>query len=349
MKAAVYEEFGKPLTIQEVPDPTPDDDGVVVRVKATGICLSDWHGWMGNDPDVTLPHVPGHELAGIIEETGKNIKRWNVGDRITLPFVNGCGSCPQCLSGNHQICDYQFQPGFTHWGSFAPYVALKYADINLVRLPDEIDFVSAASLGCRFATSFRGIVAQGRTSPGDWVAIHGCGGVGLSAVMIANALGANVIAIDINPETLKLARSIGATATINALEVKNVVEAVKGLSHDGVHVSVDALGSNTTCVNSISCLRKQGRHVQIGLMVEEHSTPPVPMGQVIAKELEIRGSHGMQAYKYDEMLQMITSGKLNPKPLIERTISLEESLKVLETMGEFGRVGVTVIDRFEVL
>lgn len=348
MRAAVIESFGKPLSIQEVPDPTPDDDGVVIRVKATGICLSDWHGWMGNDPDVTLPHVPGHEMAGVIEETGKNIKRWKYGDRVTLPFVNGCGTCPQCQSGNHQVCDHQFQPGFTHWGSFAPYVALKYADINLVLLPAEIDFISAASLGCRFATSFRAVVAQGRVSPGEWIAIHGCGGIGLSAAMIANASGANVIAVDINPKTLELAKSIGAVVTINANEVENVVEAIKNISGGGAHVSIDALGSTTTCINSISCLRKRGRHVQVGLMVDEHSTPPVPMGQVIANELEILGSHGIQAYKYDDLLQMILSGKLNLKLLIGKTVSLEESLNVLEKLGEFGNVGITVIDRFEI-
>ena len=153
MRAAVYREFTKPLIIQNVPDPTPTERGVVIRVKATGLCRSDWHGWMGHDPDITLPHVPGHELAGVIEAIGKDVVRWNIGDRVTLPFVCGCGTCPQCVSGNHQVCDRQFQPGFTHWGSFAEYVAIDYADVNLVRLPVEIDYVTAASLGCRFVTS----------------------------------------------------------------------------------------------------------------------------------------------------------------------------------------------------
>jgi alcohol dehydrogenase len=348
MKAAVIEEFGKPIFLKEVKDPVAEDDGVVLRVKATGICLSDWHGWMGNDSDVRLPHVPGHEMAGIIQETGKNIRRWKPGDRVTLPFVNGCGVCPLCISGNHQICDHQFQPGFTHWGSFAPFVAIKYADINLVRLPEEIDFVSAASLGCRFATSFRAIVAQGKVCAGDWVAIHGCGGVGLSAIMIAHAIGATVIAVDINPDTLNLAKTIGAAFTINAKETTNVPEAIKSFSGGGAHVSLDALGNTITCINSIKCLRKRGRHIQVGLMVDQHSTPPVPMGLVIGRELEILGSHGMQAYKYDSMLQMILSGKLNPEKLVSKTTTLKKSLKILENMGNFGNVGVTVIDRFEV-
>ncbi len=347
MKAAVYEAFGEPLSIQSLDDPTPDENGVVIKVKATGICLSDWHGWKGHDPDINIfPHIPGHELAGVVEEVGKNVSLWKPGDRITVPFVGGCGSCPQCHSGNHQVCDHQFQPGFTNWGSFAEYVAIQYADINLVSLPEEIDFVSAASLGCRFITSFRAVVDQGKVSAGQWVAVHGCGGVGLSAIMIANAMGANVLGIDISNNKLELARSIGASHTINAKDVNNVVEAVLDLSDGGVHVSIDALGNPVTCFNSISSLRKRGKHIQVGLMVAEHSTPSVPMAKVIANELEIIGSHGMQAYKYDPMLTMILSGKLAPQKLIGQTVSLIEGIKLLETMDNFKGAGVNIINQF---
>ena len=173
MKAAVYEAFQQPITIQTVPDPIPTPDGVVIEVKATGLCRSDWHGWMGHDPEITLPHVPGHELAGVVAAVGKEVQNWQIGDRVTLPFVCGCGRCHQCLTGNHQVCDYQFQPGFTHWGSFAEYVAIQYADVNLVRLPESVGFETAASLGCRFVTSFRAVVDQGKVQAGEWVAVHG--------------------------------------------------------------------------------------------------------------------------------------------------------------------------------
>ena len=143
---------------------------------------------MGHDSDVHLPHVPGHELAGIVEAVGKNVRRWRGGERVTLPFAMGCGACPQCLAGDQQICDDYFQPGFTGWGSFAEFVAVRHADVNLVRLLDEMDFVESASLGCRFVTSFRELIQQGRARAGEWVAVHGCGGVGLAAVQIANAL-----------------------------------------------------------------------------------------------------------------------------------------------------------------
>lgn len=346
MKAAMYEEFGQPLSIRDLPDPTPADGGVVIRVMANGICLSDWHGWMGHDPDITLPHVPGHELAGVIEEVGRNVSGWEPGARVTLPFVCGCGRCPRCLSGNHQVCDHQFQPGFTHWGSFAQYVAVNYADVNLVRLPDELDFVTASTLGCRFVTSYRAVVAQGKVRAGQWVAVHGCGGVGLSAIMIAGAIGARVVGIDIKDEKLEFAGSIGADVTINASRVDNIVEAVLDHTHGGAHVSLDALGSAETCFNSVSCLRKRGKHVQIGLMAADQGNSPVPMGRVIAHELEILGSHGMQAHQYEGMLGMITSGKLNPGRLIGKTVTLEESLKELETMDRFSGPGITVINRF---
>jgi alcohol dehydrogenase len=260
--------------------------------------------------------------------------------------VCGCGTCPQCISGNHQVCDHQFQPGFTHWGSFAEYVAIDYADTNLVRLPEAIDFVTAASLGCRFVTSFRAVVDQGRTAPGEWVAVHGCGGVGLAAIMIANALGAQVAAVDIDDAKLDFARSLGAAAAINARKVDNVVWAVREATGGGAHVSVDALGSPETCFNSIANLRKRGRHVQVGLMLGDHHHPQIPMDRVIAHELEIYGSHGIQAYKYGQIFEMIQAGKLDPSRLVGRTIDLEEALDVLASMDKFEETGIAVIDRF---
>jgi alcohol dehydrogenase len=346
MKAVVFEQFSTPPSIQQVPDPTPEPHGVVVKVMANGVCRSDWHGWMGHDPDIRLPHVPGHELSGVVEAVGKDVTKWRVGDRVTVPFVGGCGTCPECHAGHHQVCDHQFQPGFTHWGSFAEYVGIHYADVNLVALPDTLTFDTAASLGCRFVTSFRAVVDQGRVSAGQWVAVHGCGGVGLSAIMIASAAGANVVAVDISEQALALARQLGAVATVNANQVADVVEAVVEITQGGAHVSLDALGHPTTCFNSISNLRKRGKHVQVGLMLADHSTSVIPMSKVIANELEILGSHGMQAHRYGAMLAMIQSGKLAPEKLIGRRITLEESVQAMVNMGKFEGAGVTVVTKF---
>ncbi|NEL53207.1 alcohol dehydrogenase catalytic domain-containing protein [Modestobacter sp. CPCC 205119] len=215
MRALVFEEFGGPLVVRQVPDPSPATDGVVVRVEATGVCRSDWHAWSGHDPDVVLPHVPGHELAGTVAAVGAGVRRWSVGVRVTVPFVCACGSCPPCRDGDGQVCLRQTQPGFTHWGSFAELVALDAADVNLVALPDGLPARTAAALGCRFATAFRAVTGVGRVRPGEWVAVHGCGGVGLSAVQVAVAVGARVVAVDVSPGALALARAMGAEHTLD--------------------------------------------------------------------------------------------------------------------------------------
>jgi alcohol dehydrogenase len=344
MKGVIYEAFSEKPQLETLPDPSPDKGGVVIKVIATGLCLSDWHGWVGHDSDIKLPHVPGHELAGEVVAVGENVLNWKIGDRVTVPFVGGCGGCPECHSGNHQVCDHQFQPGFTHWGSFAEYVAINYADVNLVRLPDTLDFFTAASLGCRFVTSFRAVVDQGKVAGGQWVAVHGCGGVGLSAIMIANALGGNVIAIDIGNDKLKLAKELGAVYAINSKEVADTVEAIREITRGGAHVSIDALGHPETCFNSVANLRKRGKHIQVGLMAGENSTPQIPMGQVVANELEILGSHGIQAYRYEAIWEMIASGKLKPGLLLGDTITLEESIPALMAMDSYGNKGITVID-----
>jgi alcohol dehydrogenase len=346
MRAAIYEQFQQPLRIDIVPDPSPSADGAVIAVKACGICRSDWHGWMGNDPDIELPHVPGHELAGVVEAVGANVKSFRPGDRVTVPFVCGCGSCPQCVSGNQQVCDRQFQPGFTAWGAFAEYVAINYAETNLVRLPDEIDFVTASSLGCRFITSFRAVKDQGRTRRGEWVAVWGCGGVGLSAIMIAKGLGAKVVAVDISDEKLEFAKSIGADAVVNSTQTAEVVEAVKDLTGGGAHVSIEALGHPQLVFDSISCLRKRGRHVQVGIMESGQHNTPIPMNLVIGRELEILGSHGMQAHRYPEMFELIKAGRLQPERLIGKTVSLDEAAIELTNMNSFSGVGVTVVTEF---
>lgn len=346
MKAVLFEKFQEAPKLVTVNDPTPKIHGVVIKVEATGVCRSDWHGWMGHDSDIELPHVPGHELAGVIEAVGKDVTNWKVGDRVTVPFICGCGSCSECHAGHQQVCHNQQQPGFTHWGSFAEYVGIHQADLNVIALTECMDFATAASLGCRFATSFRAVVDQGKTSAGQWVAVHGCGGVGLSAVMIANAVGANVIAIDIDDAKLALAKELGAVATINGATVADVSEAVIEITKGGAHVSLDALGHPVTCFNSIQNLRSRGKHVQVGLMLGEHTTPQIPMAKVISKELEILGSHGMQAHRYGAMLDMISSGKLDPSRLVGKKITLADAPEALMNMNKFQSVGATVITTF---
>lgn len=314
----------------------------MIRVEATGLCRSDWHGWMGHDADITVPHVPGHEFAGIVEELGDGVAGWRTGERVTVPFVCACGQCPQCRAGDHQICDRQSQPGFTHWGSFAELVAVEHAEVNLVRVPDAVASATAASLGCRFGTAYRAVVEQGRVSDGSWVAVHGCGGVGLSAVMIAAAHGANVVAVDVARPALDLAQQLGATVVVDGAS-DDVPAAVRDATGGGAHLSLDALGSTTTFQNSVASLRKRGRHVQVGLLLAGDTTPAIAMGPVVSAELELVGSHGLAAHAYPRMLQEIGTGSLRPELLIGQELTLADGVDALMAMSHSSPTGVTIL------
>lgn len=345
MQAVLYHRFGEQPSMELVPDPTPAPDGAVIRVEATGLCRSDWHGWQGRDPDIqTLPHVPGHEFAGEVVAVGNEVRRDLLGQRVTMPFVAGCGNCPECKCGNQQVCDNQFQPGFTGWGSFAELVSVRYAEENLVLLPDSLSSVAAASLGCRMSTAFRAVAVQGEVKQGSWLAVHGCGGVGLSAVMIGVALGARVIAVDIRAEPLLLAEQLGAVATLNAQETEDVPAAIHELTGRGADVSLDALGSSVTYSNSVLSLRKRGRHVQVGLLMEAESLPVIPMSRLIGWEIQLVGSHGMQAHAYPELFGLIEDGKLTPERLIDRVLPLESAPQELAGMQDYSGCGVTVFE-----
>jgi alcohol dehydrogenase len=339
MRAAVMRSFSAPLTLETVDDPVCGDDGVVLRVLASGVCRSDWHAWSGHDPDVVLPHVGGHELCGEIVEAGPQVRGWALGARVTVPFCCGCGVCEPCRRGETQLCDRDFQPGFTAWGSFAQYVALPRADLNLVAVPDALGDVEAASLGCRFMTAWAALHVHTRVGAGEWVAVHGCGGVGLAAVMIAAAAGARVVAVDIDDAKLARARELGAEAVVR----DDVVASIADLTGGGAHVSVDALGAPVTLTNSVECLRKQGRHAQVGLLLGSDRSTEVPMARVIARELRMFGVHGMAVRHYPAMLSAIAGGSVRPGELVAKTIGLDEVGDEIASMGSFAQEGVTVM------
>ena len=339
MRAVVYSGYGATPELIEVDDPACPADGVIVAVRATGVCRSDWHAWQGHDP-VALPHIGGHEFAGVVAATGPEVTRWQAGDRVTVPFACGCGTCGYCLSGDAQVCPQQTQPGFTGPGSFAEFVAVHAADANLVSLGPTVDFVTAACLGCRFATAFRAVTAHGRVRAGDWLAVHGCGGVGLSAVMIASALGARVVAVDVAPAARDLARALGAEVTVEA--GPDLAAAVGEITGGGAHVSIDALGSAAVAANSVRCLRRRGRHIQVGLLPE--GSVPLPMDLVIAREIEIYGSHGMAARDYPAMMRLVADGTLRPGLLVGDVIALEDTGRALAAMsGLSATAGMTVV------
>lgn len=330
MRAVVFDTFGSPLRVTDLAPPECPPDGAVIDVKATGICRSDWHAWRGHEA-VSLPHVPGHEFSGVVSTIGAQVSAFAVGDRVTVPFVNGCGHCDWCRTGQAQVCPNQTQPGFSNPGSFAEQVAIRAADFNLVRLPDAVDFTTAAVLGCRFATAFHALTAQAKLKPHEWLAVFGCGGVGLSTIMIAVALGARVVAVDPSPAALARAADLGAEATVEELDPVATVQSITG---GGAHSSVDALGSAATALCSVRSLRPRGRHVQVGLMLGDDQLAPLDWDRVVSRELQVLGCHGMAASEYPEMLAMIADGRLQPQRLIGSVVDLERAGEVLMAMDQ---------------
>jgi len=346
VRAVVIDGFGVPPAVREVLEPPCPDDGVVVRVAATGVCRSDWHAWQGHDDSVRLPHVPGHELAGEVVAAGPDVRSWRPGDLVTVPFVCACGRCDVCRTGEQQVCPHQEQPGFTHWGSFAELVALHHADANLVRLPDGMSPVVAASLGCRFATAYRALTVHGRVRAHDEVAVHGAGGVGLSAVQVAVAAGAHVVVVDPSPAARAQAAAFGAAATLDpsGLTPDEVAALVVQATGGGAHVSLDAYGSSATAVASVLGLRRRGRHVQAGLLLGPHAQAGIPMDRVVAWELEVYGSHGMAAHEYPALLADVAAGRLDPAALVERVVGLDEAADALAALGSgTAGAGITVV------
>jgi alcohol dehydrogenase len=340
MKAAVYSRFGGDIDIADVADPTPPPDGVVVEVLAVGLCRSDYHGWHGTDPDIVCPHVGGHEFVGRVVALGADVRRVRIGQRVVAPFVCGCGTCEPCRLGQHQVCRRQQQPGFTRWGAFAQFTVVPFADVNAVVVPEGISHTVAALVGCRVSTAYRGVVERGRVGAGEVMVVHACGGVGLAAVAIGAALGAEVVAVDVSAAALALAGAMGAHHLLDASDIDDVAATVHE-RFGGAHVSVECLGHPSTAANSVMSLRPLGRHVQIGLFSSASSEFPV--SRVIRDELEVLGVHGLSASRLPQVLHLIESGRLDLLPMVSHTLHLADLAEALPAMGHFAAPGVSVI------
>ena len=353
MEAATFDGFGNPLIVREVPRPAVDPAGALISVEACGVCRSDWHAWMGDwqwrgvDPEPG--HVFGHEPAGRIVEVGQRVERHREGDHVAIPFNLGDGTCDLCRNGHANICRNRLGLGLSDaaQGAWAEYVHVPDAEHNLVTLPEGVSSVDMAGLGCRFMTSFHALAHRADPTAGDWLAVHGCGGIGLSAVQIGNALGMNVIAVDLDAEKLSLAKELGAVDTVNAAETDDVPDAIRGLTDGGADVSVDGLGIPETARNSILCLDKLGTHVQIGLTTKaEAGEIEFPSDRIVLNEIDVVGSLGMQPTRYDEIFRMMRTEKVRPGDLISERISLQDISRVLDDMTSFETVGIPVVTEF---
>ncbi len=341
MRAARLTGFRAPLEIGAVADPACPRDGVVLRVLACGICRSDWHAWSGADP-VDLPHVPGHEYCGVVEAVGPLVTGWRVGDRVIAPFILACGACPDCRAGHQTICRTQVLPGFNAPGAFAEFVAVPHADANLARLPEGMDPAVAAAMGCRVTTAWHALTDRAALAPGEWLVVHGAGGVGLSALILGRAMGARVAMVDVVAEKLAYATALGADAVVNAAE-GDAAEAVRALTGGGADVAIEALGIETTTVAALRSLRKRGRMVQIGMPAGAHTTMRLPMDLVYSGQLALYGTRGMPGWRYPGLFSLLATGRVDLAPLVARRVALSAASAELAAFDGPTPPGVAVI------
>lgn len=345
MRAARLITYRQPLEVTTIPDPEPLPDGVVIRVLACGVCRSDWHAWSGSDPDVVLPMTPGHEYCGEVVAVGGQVKRWRIGDRVIAPFILACGQCMDCAQGHQTICADQVVPGFTCDGAFAEYISVAHADANLTPLPDSLAPEVAAALGCRVTTAWQALVGRAKVQGGEWVAVFGGGGVGISTLLLSKALGARVVVVDIADDKLEYAQQLGADAVINAAKC-DAPQAVKDLTGGGADVAIEALGIEVTTVSAMKSLRKLGRMVQIGMPAGDHATMALPMDVLYSGQLSVYGTRGMPSWRYPSLLSLISGGSVDLSPLVTRQISLSQVSDELAAFDNPTPPGVAVVTDF---
>ena len=342
MRAAVLRAYRAPLSLEDVPEPDCPDDGVILKVLACGICRSDWHGWSGEHPRVKPGQIGGHEYCGEVVAAGPDAT-FGVGDRLVAPFILACGHCPQCRMGAQNTCLDQRLPGFVEPGAFAEYVAVP-RDHNLTRLPEGMSPTLAAALGCRVTTAWHALTDRAALAPGEWLAVHGTGGIGLSAALLGRAMGARVVVVDVVQEKLDHALSLGIDAAVMAGE--DTAARIREITSGGAQVSVEALGIPATVNASIECLAPLGRHVQVGMPVGHTARMEVNMNAVYMGNIALFGTRGMPSWRYPSLLALIESGGVDLSPLIARKVRLSDVSRELAAFDGPTPPGVAVVTDF---
>lgn len=328
MKAAIFRGPYQPLGVEEVARPEPGAGQVLVRVAACGVCHTDLHYIDHGTPTFRAPPlILGHEISGTVEGLGPGAARFVEGARVLVPALLTCGRCRMCRSGRENICEQSAMLGNDVDGGYAEYVVVPEKD--LFPLPEEIPLVEGAIIADALTTPYHAVVRRGGVTPGDWVLVVGCGGIGLNIVQIAVALGARVVAVDVLAGKLEWARRLGAVATVNAGEVERVDREVRRITDGGADVALEAVGASTTQEVALASLRTGGRLVLVGYSPEVMA---VTSGRVMYRELEIVGSLGCRPVDYPRVIELVRQGRVRVSELVTHRFPLERINDALDAL-----------------
>lgn len=304
MRAAVVREFGTPLTIEEMPVPTPGYGQILVKIVASGVCHTDLHAAHGDWPvKPVLPFIPGHEGVGIVAAVGEGVTSVREGDRVGVPWLHSaCGGCECCISGWEALCSSAAYTGYSVNGGFAEYALAEASHVG--HIPDGLDLFAAAPILCAGVTTYKGL-KETEAKPGEWVVISGIGGLGHLAVQYAKAMGLKVVAVDVADDKLALARKVGADAVVNVATEADPVAAVESVTSGGAHGVLITAPAVSAFRQGVAMTRRHGTCVLVGLPPGDF---PTPIFDVVLKRITIRGSLVGTRQDLKESLQFAADG-----------------------------------------
>ena len=337
MKAVLIKEYGATFVYADYAIPTPGPDEVLLKVIASGLCSTDLHILEGRMNLGELPRIPGHEIAGIIVETGSDVRAWRVNQRVTVAIDVHCGTCRHCLTGNTQRCSELTRIGFERDGGHAEYVVVPQG--NLVRLPGNVNFEAGAILPDAVACMYHCLIAQGKLCIHDKILILGAGGLGMHGIQIAKLAGAEVIATSRNEERLAVAAKYGAIAVNpNSGDLKRIVREMTNA--EGLDIVADCVGTRETIRQGLSLIRPGGKVLVIGYLDEEFAIPSLDL---FLHEKEIIGCRGSTKGDLKAVTELVSKGKIIP--LVGKHYPLSEIRAAAETLKSGNVIGRIVLQR----
>ncbi len=326
MKAAIFHGSGKPLTVEQVPDPVPAPHELLIRVAGCGVCHTDLHYLDHGTPTFKdPPMILGHEVSGTVEDTGSEVSGFDRGDHVLAAAVLSCGSCEACRIGRENICQRSLMLGNHTDGGYAEFVTVSAKDV--FHLPEEIPLVEGSVIADAVTTPYHAVINRGRVAPGDWVVVVGCGGVGLNVVQMAAAVGARVVAIDVAPEKIEWARRLGATEAFDPGAVDRPDKEIRKFTGGGAHVAFEVVGKAATQELALTGLRTGGRLVLVGYSPEKMA---LNAGRVMFRELEIVGSLGCRPVDYPRVIELVRQGRVRVEELVTHQYSLDDIDQALD-------------------